>query len=251
MRGYLTPIVASDDTVSRIAVEEPVAIYRADDDTYRVLVETGGEAVALNVRDVTVSRNKESIPIEVVPERDAIAIHNHANSNPITVESGYKESELDAGDTERVSQDSTLLAGHNTKLRLTVKREREKGQTLSIKELQEIIDSEESGSVIDGVDPAVYASSLAENLRKAGNESANECLKIATDVENLVEGQPVDDEGYEATRERVAEFRASLESRVNQSTLRSVDITENEEWQERIDRIAHRIERLYARGETR
>lgn len=249
MEGYLTPVVEGDNTVNRVAVEEPVSIYRADDGTHRVLVETGGDQIGLDVRDVTVSRKKRGAPVEIIPERDAIAIHNRANSNPITIERTHREVSLAEGETDRISQDCILAVGYNTRLRLTVEDERA-GRTLSVDELQEVLDLDEGGSVIEGVNPAAYAASLAENLRKAGTTSANECLKFAIEAENFVEGQPVADEDYESTRETVEKFRSDIESRVNQSALRDVDITENDEWQERIERIAHRLERLYSRADT-
>jgi len=247
MRGYITPVVEGDDTVNRVPVERPVAVFRADDGSYRVLVETDSDRVELDVRDVTVSRKKDAAPIEIVPERDAITVHNRANKNPVTVEIGPRETTLERGQRERVTQDCIVQAGFNTRLRLTVETEDKRGQTLSVDELQEKLGIDEGESIVSGVDPAAYAKSLAENLRKASDEGANECLKFATEAENLIESQSLDDPDYETTREAVERFRADLESRVNQSSLRSVDVTEDEEWQERIDRIAHRIETLYAR----
>lgn len=82
--------------------------------------------------------------------------------------------------------------------------------------------------------------SLAEHLESAANESAEECRQRAEEVAAFMDDQPVDDEAYEDVREDVAGLIEAFEALGTDGDLAEDRI-------ERVERIASRVERLYAR----
>lgn len=242
MQGYIAPVTGTSDTVRRILLEEPIGIFRSDDE---VLAMTPHGEVDIGIRDMTVSRQSDGQPpVEFIPKSDAIEILNRSNSNTVTVDTGVLKHELEAGQTSRVKQDATVDVGYNTSLRVTVEREHTH-KTLTKDELADLgLRITESSSLMEGVAPASYVQSVADNLRKARSESPNECLKYATELHTFVTEHPIENSTHNALRDDLGRIVDRLNQKVSSSALRGTDL--DEEWIDEIDRIAHRAERLYS-----
>lgn len=235
-KGYLSPIGVEDDRVHRIFVDGPVEVYRSGSG-FDVVAETNGRKVELGIEDATVSRKKEEAPLVFVPRRDAVELRNNGNKNDVILETSVRAVKIDTGETEKVTEDCTVSIGFNTEMRLTIEKTRggRRTDTLTPEEFEEMLD--------DGIEKAAYIESLTDNLLKARNESANECLKYLRDLHNAVIEHPVEKKDYDESRERLEDLVQRLETKVSSDSLRDSGL--GDEWRDRIDRIAHRVRRLY------
>ena len=82
--------------------------------------------------------------------------------------------------------------------------------------------------------------SLAEHLEAAAHESAAECRQRAEEVREFMAEHPVDDSAYEDVREDVEGLIEAFEALGTDGELAEDRI-------ERVERIASRVERVYAR----
>jgi hypothetical protein len=244
MQAYVSPIGAGDDDVKRIAVEERVGIYR---DGRKIVAGVGSNTVDLGISDVTVSREKDAgAPVQLEPRNGAVAITNAGNTNGLTVDTGVERISIEEGSTREFIQDCTLEVGFNAEFQLSIEADDER--TLSVDELQEKLDIEQERGVIEGVDPAAYVGSVASNLRReAEREATNECLKFANELVDFVEQRPLEDDVHEDIQDELDAISNGLERKVTHDSLKGSGL--DEEWKDRIDRVTHRVENMYARGE--
>jgi hypothetical protein len=244
MRGQLAPINEDSDTVRRIVLEGPIGIFRSESD---VLAETADGDVGLGVRDMTVSRRSNGeAPVTFVPQDDAIEVTNRDNANGVHIDTGVLKRDLQTGEFERLTQDATVDVGYNTTFRVTVEREHS-SKTLSKDELEELgLTNTNSASLMEGVAPASYVQSVADNLRKSRKESPNECLKYASELRVFVAEHPLDSDAYDAVEEDLSGIVERLDQKVSNGALRGTNL--DEQWNEELDIIAHRAERLYSQS---
>jgi len=176
----------------------------------------------------------------------AVAITNAGNTNGLTVDTGVERISIEEGSTREFIQDCTLEVGFNAEFQLSIEADDER--TLSVDELQEKLDIEQERGVIEGVDPAAYVGSVASNLRReAEREATNECLKFANELVDFVEQRPLEDDVHEDIQDELDAISNGLERKVTHDSLKGSGL--DEEWKDRIDRVTHRVENMYARGE--
>ncbi|WP_336022496.1 hypothetical protein [Halobellus salinisoli] len=244
MQGHLAPIDGDSDTVRRVVLEEPVGVFRSESD---ILAATSNGDFELGVRDMTVSRRANGkAPITFVPHDDAIEVTNQHNSNAVRIDTGVLKRDLQTGESERLTQDATVKVGYNTTFRVTVEREHS-GKTLSKTELEELgLTNENSESLMEGVSPASYVQSVADNLRKSRQESPNECLKYASELQTFTAEHPLDSDAYATFKDDLNAIVDRLDQKVSQSALRGTDL--DDQWNDELGLIAHRAERLYSQS---
>jgi hypothetical protein len=239
MEAYLSPVDSEAGDVRRIVIDGPTGLYRSG---YDVVAETPDQMLELGVRDVTVSRKGDNgAPVEFAPSRNGVDVRNEGSTNPVVLSQGVenREIEIAAGEERYVDEECLVSLGVNTELHLGFDR----NETLSVDELKDQLGLEQQGSLVSGVDPALYAQSLADNLLQARHESANECLQYANELNTFLLEHPVEDGAYEDVCEELERTTRRLETKVS-NDLGGLDA----EWDERIERLAHRVERVYARG---
>ena len=193
MQRYLTPKRDAQraETVRRVPIEGGVSVYRLDDGSHTVVAETADETIELGVKDAAVSRKKgDTAPVELTSDQRGLRVHNHTSKNAVTVRTNLGTEELAAGEDTLVTDDCIVELGITTEIRGSVERDRD---TLSKDELEEMLGMRQKGDVVEGVSPGLHAQAVAENLRKSSQESAVECRKIVTHLENFVAEHPVDD----------------------------------------------------------
>lgn len=111
--------------------------------------------------------------------------------------------------------------------------------------LSDISRDERTGSTgeDDGNNAVGYlGESLAEHLEQAAHEGSEECLGRAEEVSEFVHENPVDDDAYTSVRDDV-------DSLVEQLQVVPTGDDLDADRQDRVERLAGRIERLYTRGE--
>lgn len=96
----------------------------------------------------------------------------------------------------------------------------------------------------DGSDDAVdyLGESLAEHLEQAASEGSEECLQRAEEVSEFVHENPVDDDAYDSVCDDV-------DALVEQLQIVPTGDELDADRQERVERLAGRVERLYTRRE--
>jgi hypothetical protein len=242
MKAYLAPIDDEADDVRRGVTDDPVGIYRAG---YDVKVETGDQVIELEVQDSAVSRKREhGAPVLIERDGGSVTIRNVDSTNRVIVDDGRREHRVEKGESRRVTSDSRLTLGTNTEIQVSFDR----SNTLSQSELEDELGLEQEGALMSGVDPALYAQSLADNLLKACEESPSECLQYANELHAFLIETPVDDARHASVSEDVERIVDRLENKVRSDALRGSDL--DDQWRERIQRTVHQVERLYARGGT-
>lgn len=247
MRSYLAPKrdAADAESVRRVPIEGPVGVYRREGNDYAVVAESPETTVALGIRDAAVSRKRDGEPpVEFVPNGQAIRIHNRSSRNPISVATGAGELILSEGESERVRDDCTVELGIATELRVSVERNRD---TLSKDELDDLLGMQQrrGGAVMEGVSPAAHVRAVAENLRKASDESVAECRKFATELQNFVADHPVEDPDYDDVSEALDQIVERLEAK-STGPLRGSGL--DEQWRDELEVLADRVEKLYNRS---
>lgn len=246
MKSYLTPKrdATHAETVRRIPINGPVGLYRLDDGSHAVIAETDDETIELGVRDAAVSRKKGgSAPVELLPDAHGIRVRNQNSKNPVSVKTTLREQQLAEGENTVIKDDCIIELGITTEIRATVERDR---NTLSKEELKEKLGMEQEGDVMEGVSPAAHARAIAVNFRKATNESVPECRKYATELKNFVAEHEVEDPDYEPVLDELQQVTKRLENK-SSGALRGSGI--DEEWNEEIDLLADRAEKLYGRAD--
>lgn len=246
MKSYLTPKrdATHAETVRRIPINGPVGLYRLDDGSHAVIAETDDETIELGVRDAAVSRKKGgSAPVELLPDARGIRVRNQNSKNPVSVKTNLREQQLAEGENTVIKDDCIIEIGITTEIRATVERDR---NTLSKEELKEELGMEQEGDVMEGVSPTAHARAIAVNLRKATNESVPECRKYATELKNFVAEHEVEDPDYEPVLDELQQVTKRLENK-SSGALRGSGI--DEEWNEEIDLLADRVEKLYGRAD--
>lgn len=248
MQAYLSPIGSDAEDLRRIVIEDSIGVYRDGND---VIAQVGNQTLDLGISDPTVSRAKDgSPPIEFDLSDGRVVVKNTGNTNGVTIDTGIRSISIEDGSAHEVTQDCTVEAGFNTELQLSIENEEreEKRDTLTVDELQDKLGIEEEHGVISGVEPAAYVQSVTTNLRReAQREDTNECLKFANELGDFVEQRPVDDDAYDAIRSELNAITNGLERKVTQDTLKGSGL--DEEWQDRIERVTHRVENMYARAD--
>lgn len=247
LRSYLTPkqAVTSTDTVRRIPVDGPVGVFRQDNGRYDVLLETTEETIELGVQDAAVSRKKgDTAPVVFSPAPQGLRVQNQTSKNVVNIKTRLGEQQVSQGDEVVVSDDCIIELGITTELRATVEQQQ---NTLSAEELKEKLGMQQQGDVLQGVSPSAHVRAIAVNLRKASNESVSECRKYAIELKNFVAEHEVADSDYEPVVEELQQVTARLETK-SSGTLRGSGM--DAEWQEEIDVIADRVEKLYSRVQT-
>jgi len=246
MKSYLTPKrdATHAETVRRIPINGPVGLYRLDDGSHAVIAETDDETIELGVRDAAVSRKKGgSAPVELLPDARGIRVRNQNSKNPVSVKTNLREQQLAEGENTVINDDCIIELGITTEIRATVERDR---NTLSKEELKQELGMEREGDVMEGVSPTAHARAIAVNLRKATNESVPECRKYATELKNFVAEHEVEDPDYEPVLDELQQVTKRLENK-SSGALRGSGI--DEEWNEEIDLLADRVEKLYGRAD--
>jgi len=249
MRSYLTPKLDAGDaqTVRRVPIEEPVAVFRRDDNSYSVVAETPETTVDLGIQDAAVSRKKNGEPpVELIPEKAGVRIRNWNSRNPISITAGVRDYELEKGDSELLTNDCIVHLGIAAELRVTVDQEQD---SLSQDELEEILDmkQKQDGAVVEGVSPAAHVRAVSVNLKKARNESVIECRKFVTELQNFTADHPVDDPDYDDVCEQLTKLADRLEAK-SSGPLKGSEL--DDEWKERLEYIADRTEKIYSRSTT-
>jgi hypothetical protein len=242
MNAYLAPIDDEADDVRRVVIDDPVGIYRSG---YDVMVETDDQTIDLDVQDSAVSRKREDrSPVLVERDGGSVTIRNVDSTNRVLVDDGRREHRVEKGESRRVTSDSRLTLGTSTDIQVWFDR----SNTLSQSDLEDELGLEQDGALISGVDPALYAQSLTDNLTKACDESPNKCLQYANELHAFLMETPVDDERHADVSADVNRIIERLEAKVESGALQGSGI--DDQWRNRIERTAHEIKRLYARGET-
>lgn len=245
MRAYLTPLWQTDDTLRRIDIprEHSVGVYRSGDG-YDLYADKLDGTQELGIRDPTVSSKKGgSPPVKFQLVGDGVEIRNHSEAtNAITVLAGREGVKIPPGDRMRVTDSGKVEIGFNASVRLTI----ESRKTLGPDEIEELIESVQppKNGRSDRPTHAAYARSVATNLRKASSEAPNECLKFATDLHNFLKENPVDADEYEHVTTELDRLVHKLETKVSADALDGSSL--DDEQQDRIDRIAHRVTTIYA-----
>jgi len=243
MNRYLLPTGEASEaaTASRVPIESPVGIYRTGDGTYRVVAETADGLIDLGVKDATVSRKTAGQPpVELAPTSKGISVRNHGSTNPVTLRTTVKEQELRIGEAAQITDDCFIEVGIGVELQATVERGEE---SLSTHDLEADLD-EHGARDVRGVSPAAHARTLAANLRNASQGSVTDCRKVVDELRTFVADHPVDDDEYDQVRADLDRIIARLESKAN--GLHRTE-TLDDEWQDDLDLLSDRIERLYVR----
>jgi hypothetical protein len=124
MRGYLSPVGRD----SEIPVEGVTEVYRDPGDSQQVMVETDGRPVPVGVADPTVSRKKgDDAPVRLVPHSESIEVQNRGNTNGVAVDPSGRDVEIDEGHSRRIQNTTVVQIGYQTRLKLTVEREKRFG----------------------------------------------------------------------------------------------------------------------------
>jgi ribosome-associated translation inhibitor RaiA len=247
LKSYLTPkqAVTSTETVRRIPVDGPVGVFRRDNGRYDIVLETTDETIDLDIQDAAVSRkNGDNAPVLFSPDPQGLRIQNQTSKNAVSIKTRLGEQHVDQGEDIVVSDDCLIELGITTELRAAVEQQQ---NTLSVEELKEKLGMQQQGDVLQGVSPSAHVRAIAVNLRKASNESVSECRKYATELKNFVAEHEVADSDYEPVFEDLQQVTARLETK-SSGTLRGSGM--DAEWQEEIDVIADRVEKLYSRAQT-
>jgi hypothetical protein len=104
------------------------------------------------------------------------------------------------------------------------------------------ISRDERGSTDERNDAVGYlGESLAEHLEQAAREGSEECLGRAEEVSEFVHENPVDDDAYDSVQD-------DIDALVEQLQVVPTGDNLDADRQERVERLAGRVERLYARG---
>lgn len=243
MRAYLSPVNGDADQIRRVVVESAVRIYRSG---YEVVAEVDDQLIELGLSDVTVSGRKDGeAPVLFVPQGDGIDIRNVESRNPILVSTGIERYAIETGDHQTVVHDCTVTIG-SSEFRLLMERSEPGHETLSLDEFKRDLRMDHDGALLSGVSVAEYVPLLTDLLLKARNESPSECLKYTSELRTFLLAYPVEDSEYAAVCEAVEGMHERLEVKATAAVLRGSAL--DEEWYDRIDRIVHRVQRLYARG---
>lgn len=248
MQAYLSPIGSDADDLRRIVIDDSIGVYRDGND---IVATVEDQTLDLGVRDPTVSRMKDgSPPIQFDLNDERVLVRNAGNTNGVTIDTGIRSMSVEPGSRCEVTQDCTIEAGFNTELQLSIEKEEaeEKRDTLTVEELQDKLGIEENRGVISGVEPAAYVQSVTTNLRReAQREATNECLKFANELDDFVEQRPLEDDAYDEIQNELSAITNGLERKMTRDTLKGSGL--DEEWQERIERVTHRVENMYARAD--
>lgn len=121
MRGYLS-LANADGT--RVPVDDQVEIYRVEERDQQVVADLGDRTVDLGVADPTVSRKKDTAPVEVVARSEFIEVRNNGNANRVAVvpKADGGERTVKKGAVETVRRDTIIEIGYQTRLELVVER---------------------------------------------------------------------------------------------------------------------------------
>lgn len=248
MRAYLTPLGQVDDQSRQIDLKKgaQVGIYR---DGQQVLVETPRGTEDLGVRDVTVSRKKGGKPsVSFHAVTGGVEITNHPESkNPLTLrQQTGDERSVKPGETEQVTESCVVEVGFNAEVQLSIKKQAGR-KTLTADDAKQLLNEAAARSSSGGPTLASHARVLAENLRAKQHHSPNDCLQVANEIRDFVEENPVETSAYEDARESVEGLVEKLEAKLSSRAALGGDELETED-QERIERVASRIEGLYSRA---
>ncbi|TQQ79925.1 hypothetical protein EGH24_10610 [Halonotius terrestris] len=237
MNRYLLPTgdTSESSDAPRVPIENAVGIYRIGNGTYTVVAETADEILDLGVKDATVSRKTAGQPpVELAPTSRGISVRNHGSTNPLTLRTNIKEQQLRIGESATVTDDCFIQVGISVELQATVEAGTD---SVSVSELEAKLDE-------SGVSPAAHARILANNLRNASQSSVTEVRKVIGELGTFVAEHPVNDDEYAQVRSDIEQITTRLESKAR--GLHNTD-TLDAEWQQDIDLLSDRIERLYVR----
>ena len=142
--------------------------------------------------------------------------------------------DLDERHRETVGETLANIAGN-----ATYEDERRRAR----QRLSDISRDERAGSTDDNETDAVgyLGESLADHLEQAAGEDSEECLGRAKEVSEFVHENPVDDDAY-------ASVRDDVDALVEQLRVVPTGDELDADRQERVERLAGRVERLYTRG---
>jgi len=248
MQAYLSPIGGETEDLRRIVIEDSIGVYRDGTD---VVATVEDRTLDLGLSDPTVSRMKDGLaPIQFHLRGRQVVIRNAGNTNRLTVDTGVRSMSVEDGSSCEVMHDCTIKAGFNTELQLSIERERvgKRRGTLSLQELQEKLGIEENRGVISGVNPAAHVKAVNTNLRREAQQGAtNECLKFANELADFLEQRPVEDDAYDDLRSDLDKITDGLERKVTRDSLKGSGL--DEEWQDLIERVSHRVEKMYAQAD--
>lgn len=127
MRGYMS--LANADNPKEIPVEDRVGLYRIQERNQRVFAEVNDNVIPVGVSDPTVSRKKDSAPVEIVPRDEFIEVRNNGSHNPVTVDENATDGAdrtVEEGAVATLQRDATVEIGYQTALKLVVERSRKK-----------------------------------------------------------------------------------------------------------------------------
>ncbi len=233
------------------AIEELVGLFPdATDDRKRRVLETlrqvAHESSSRSERDLareTLTECFEADPAAAAP----VVVDTFVD---IAADSKFSDERLDAIDRlracypdlderhrETVGKTLADIAGN-----ATYEDERRRArQRLSDVSRDERAESSDGGSAGDAV--GYLGESLAEHLEQAADEGSEECLQRAEEVSEFVHENPVDSGSYEAVRE-------DIDALVEQLQVVPTGDELDADRQERVERLAGRVGRLYTRRGT-
>jgi len=213
MRGFLSV----DGIEFEVPVEGPVEIYREPGQSQEVVARTDNRAYALGLGDATVSRLDEGTPPVVVkPYQSSIAIQNRGNANAVTVRHNGGFTELDTGETTTVTGNAEIAVGYQTTLELEIEEQ---------------------------LSRPYLAEKLAALLVRAALDGPEMAIQRAEEVSEFLAEYPVDDRAYSETRDEIDSLIKQLSTIPTGKEL-------GDERIERIERIAAKFRRLYARTQS-
>lgn len=236
MKRYLIPIqqAGSTDTIQRIPVDDdPVGIYRLDDDSYRIVAEQNGRTIELGPTDASVSRKKDDRPpVELSPTDRGIEVQNRNSTNPISVDTTPGIEELDKGEWIEITEDCVIELGFKAKIRANVRGTPE-AQT------------EESDEPTEAVELHRYINRLTENVDQAvKRDDVAECRSYMQKVLDTLIESPVDASAYDEIKADVEQRLNSLDKKVNNKTL---DKSFDEQKKDQIQHLTERVSDMYER----
>lgn len=140
--------------------------------------------------------------------------------------------DLDEHQRDEVGQTLAEIAGNATSAE---ERRRARTKLSDVSRIERESDGEDDGG--EAVD--YLGQSLAEHLEAAAHEGREACLQRAEEIAEFMVDQSVDDEAYADVREDVEGLIEAL------AVMNGEELADDRI--ERVDRIASRVERLYAR----
>ena len=238
MKRYLIPIqqAGNTETIQRISVDDdPVGVYRLDDDSYRVVAEQNGRSIELGPKDASVSRKKnDRPPVELSPTDRGIKVQNRNSTNPISVDTTAGPTELDQGEWIEITEDCVVELGFSVQIRANVRGTPDNQ------------DREGSDSPTEGVELHVYINTLTENIEHSvERERVAECRDYMYELLDTLIESPVDAHAYDEIKPEVEKMIESLERKVNNKTLTK---TFDEQKKDQLRHLTTRVSDLYERN---